>query len=105
MLAARTLEGFDAFAPPPMFAGKISMIHRNTTDAAEAADAAIEEIPGDFITRKDFIERVKLKLSENGVDAEGNKQFVDTRTGDLFVEQNEILTLVTEGANKTEEAK
>jgi hypothetical protein len=77
VLAARSLEGFDAFAPPPMFAGKISMIHRNTTDAAEAADAALEEIPGDFITRNAFIERVKLKLSENGIDAMTTKHLVE----------------------------
>lgn len=77
VLAARTLEGFDAFAAPPMFEGKISMIQRNMTDASEAADAALEEIPGDYITRKAFIERVKLKLGENGIDALSSKHLVE----------------------------
>jgi len=77
VLAARSLEGFDAFAAPPMTAGKISMIHRNTTDVAEAADAVIEELPGDYVTRNAFVERVRRKISDNGGDHHSHKHLLE----------------------------
>lgn len=77
VLYARSLEGFDAFAPPPTFAGKVSMIHRNMTDVGEAADEVIAEMPGDYVTRNAYLERVRLKMQENGADPMMNKHLVD----------------------------
>lgn len=61
----RDLSGFNAFEAPHMFAGKRVMIDRNLTDVSEAADEAIEELPGDFVTRNDFVQRVRMKMGDN----------------------------------------
>lgn len=44
VLEARPLDKFDAYAPPPLFAGKVNMIARNLTEVAEAADAVLLEM-------------------------------------------------------------
>lgn len=62
ILGSRSLEGFDVFAPPPMFEGKKTMIALNMTDVGEIADDVIEELPGDYITRTGFLARVVQKL-------------------------------------------
>jgi hypothetical protein len=64
ILRHRNLAGFNAYAAPPMFEGKVRMIERNMTDVSEAADEAIEELPGDFVTRNDFVERVRMKMGD-----------------------------------------
>lgn len=67
-LYARDLSGFSVFDPPPMFEGKQNMIFRNATTVGEAADEAILEMPGDYVTRKAFMERVRMKLAAGGED-------------------------------------
>jgi hypothetical protein len=67
-LDERDLSDFSAFAPPPMFDGKINMILQNQTDVGEVADQALEELPGDFVTRDAFVERVRTVLGAKAAD-------------------------------------
>lgn len=68
LLGSRSLAGFDVYAPPPMFEGKKTMITLNMTDAGEAADEVLRELPGDYVTRKAFVERVRQKMGAAAAD-------------------------------------
>jgi hypothetical protein len=61
-LRERKLDSFNPYAPPPMFEGKRRMIEINMTDAGAAADDAIEEMPGDFVTLGAFLAHVSRRL-------------------------------------------
>jgi hypothetical protein len=63
-LADRSTARFDPYAIPPMFEGKRRMIAANVTDAGAAADDALENLRGDFVTRNAFLERVRLNLDD-----------------------------------------
>ena len=95
--------GARATCVAPVTVGRWATVAAGSVVVKDVPDFAL--VAGVPARRIKWVGRSGFPLDENGVDAEGNKQFVDTRTGHLFVEQNEILTLVTEGANKTEEAK
>jgi hypothetical protein len=44
------------------------MIKLNSTDVMDVADQAIEEMPGDYVTRKDFLARVMFMLGDSAKD-------------------------------------
>jgi hypothetical protein len=73
-MLARKLEAraaassFDPYAAPPEFEGKARMIKLNSTDVMDVADQAIEEMPGDYVTRKDFLARVMFMLGDSAKD-------------------------------------
>lgn len=64
VLQGRPLAGYNAFATPPMFEGKRNMINHNTTEVGEAAEEALAELPGDYVTRNAFVERVRVKMGD-----------------------------------------
>jgi hypothetical protein len=64
-LSTRSVAHFDPYAAPPMFPGKEIMIDAAITDATETARQVLAELPGDYITRNDFLKRVELAMARH----------------------------------------
>lgn len=71
-LAGISMEGFNPYDAPPMFKGKSDMVEHNMTEGMEAAEEALRQLPGDFVTRNAFIDRA-CRISGEGSRHDRNK--------------------------------
>ena len=87
----------------PVTIGRWATVAAGSVVVKDVPDYAL--VAGVPARRIKWVGRSGVPLDEDGTDAGGNKKFIDTRTGDRFVESNETLTLVQEGDAETKESK
>lgn len=89
----------------PVTVGRWATVAAGSVVVKDVPDYAL--VAGVPARRIKWVGRSGFPLVENGTDENGKKQFRDEKTGDVFVEDNETLTLVSEASvtTNTEEAK
>lgn len=87
----------------PVTIGRWATVAAGSVVVKDVPDYAL--VAGVPARRIKWVGRSGFPLVESGTDSQGRKTFLDEKTGDSFVEQNETLTLVSEGSTNTEDKK
>ncbi|WP_394277200.1 acyltransferase [Luteococcus sp.] len=87
--------GARATCVAPVTIGRWATVAAGSVVVKDVPDFAL--VAGVPARRIKWVGRSGFPLVEHGTDADGNKKFLDEKTGDVFVEADEILTLVAEG--------
>ncbi|MGO4957469.1 acyltransferase [Luteococcus sp. Sow4_B9] len=88
--------GARATCVAPVTVGRWATVAAGSVVVKDVPDFAL--VAGVPARRIKWVGRSGFPLDSDGETADGKLTWVDTRTGDRFVEENEILTLVEEGS-------